>query len=98
MLGFCTVQVWHLPQILNKIRLSGSNSLILKTDTLGHVRTPVERQKALLPEFDRSGLPGKKFARLSSKQNPIRSRYSVWRPSFPGNCAIRCRVPPGNVR
>lgn len=44
---------------------SSSNSLILKTDTRGHVRTPVERQQALLAEFDRSGLSGKQFARLS---------------------------------
>lgn len=44
---------------------SNSNSLILKTDTRGHMRTPVARREVLLAEFDRSGLSGKQFARLS---------------------------------
>jgi hypothetical protein len=37
---------------------------VLKSDTLGRVRTPVERRKELLAEFERSGLSGKKFAAL----------------------------------
>lgn len=44
---------------------SSPQSLILKTNSRGHVRMPVERQQALLVEFDRSGLCGKQFARLS---------------------------------
>ncbi|HWQ90451.1 MAG TPA: hypothetical protein VN673_02180, partial [Clostridia bacterium] len=44
---------------------ASSNSLILKTDTRGHLRVPVERREVLLAEFDRSGLSGKQFARLS---------------------------------
>lgn len=34
---------------------------ILKTDTLGRVRTPRERREALLEEFEKSGLSGTKF-------------------------------------
>jgi hypothetical protein len=37
---------------------------VLKSDTLGRMRTPVERRKELLEEFERSGLSGKKFAAL----------------------------------
>lgn len=35
---------------------------ILKRDSLGRVRTPVERRDALLDEFERSGMSGTKFA------------------------------------
>ena len=35
---------------------------VLKTDTLGRVRTPVARREALLDEFDGSGMSGVKFA------------------------------------
>jgi hypothetical protein len=35
---------------------------VLKTDTLGRVRTPVERREALLDEFEGSGMSGVKFA------------------------------------
>ena len=37
---------------------------ILKTDVLGRVRTPKARREALLAEFARSGVSGKKFAAL----------------------------------
>ena len=37
---------------------------VLKTDVLGRVRTPMERRVALLEEFARSGVSGKKFAAL----------------------------------
>ena len=37
---------------------------ILKTDALGRVRTPQARREALLVEFERSGVSGKKFAAL----------------------------------
>ena len=37
---------------------------ILKTDVLGRVRTPKARREALLAEFGRSGVSGKKFAAL----------------------------------
>jgi len=35
---------------------------ILKSDTLGRVRTPRERREALLEEFEKSGMSGTKFA------------------------------------
>ncbi len=38
---------------------------VLKTDTRGRVRTPVERREALLDEFEKSGMSGAKFARLA---------------------------------
>jgi hypothetical protein len=37
---------------------------VLKTDVLGRVRTPKARREALLEEFERSGVSGKKFAAL----------------------------------
>jgi hypothetical protein len=37
---------------------------VLKSDTLGRVRTPAERRRELRAEFERSGLSGKKFAAL----------------------------------
>ena len=36
----------------------------LKTDVLGRVRTPTARREALLAEFERSGVSGRKFAGL----------------------------------
>ena len=35
---------------------------VLKTDTLGRVKTPTERREALLDEFEGSGMSGVKFA------------------------------------
>ena len=35
---------------------------VLKSDTLGRVRTPVARREALLDEFEGSGMSGVKFA------------------------------------
>ena len=37
---------------------------VLKTDVLKRVRTPLERREALLEEFERGGVSGKKFAAL----------------------------------
>ena len=39
--------------------------MLLKSDTLGRVRTPAERRERLLDEFERSGLSGQKFAELT---------------------------------
>lgn len=36
---------------------------LLKTDSVGRIRIPVERRVALLAEFDRSGMSGVQFAR-----------------------------------
>jgi hypothetical protein len=38
---------------------------IFKTDTRGRVRVPVERREELLDEFERSGLSGMRFAKLT---------------------------------
>jgi len=40
---------------------------VLKTDTRGRVRVPVERREALLDEFEKSGMSGAKFARLAGE-------------------------------
>lgn len=37
---------------------------ILKVDARGRVQTPPERREALLDEFERSGLSGKRFAEI----------------------------------
>jgi len=39
--------------------------VILKMDVLGRVKTPAARREQLLDEFERSGLPGLKFAELA---------------------------------
>ena len=38
---------------------------VIKTDTLGRLRTSVARRESLLGEFDKSGLSAKQFAALS---------------------------------
>ena len=42
-----------------------TTSIILKRDPRGRVRTPVERQRAVVAEFERSGLSAMKFAALA---------------------------------
>jgi hypothetical protein len=37
---------------------------ILKTDSRGRIQTPPERREALLDEFERSGLSGRRFAEM----------------------------------
>ena len=44
---------------------STKDGAILKTDTLGRVKTPAARREQLLDEFERSGLSGAKFAALT---------------------------------
>ena len=39
--------------------------VVLKQDVLGRVKTPKARREQLLDEFERSGLPGLKFAELA---------------------------------
>ena len=39
--------------------------VLLKSDTLGRVRTPADRRERLLHEFERGGLSGPKFAELT---------------------------------
>lgn len=42
-----------------------SDEVVLKQDVLGRVKTPKSRREQLLDEFERSGLPGLKFAELA---------------------------------
>ena len=42
-----------------------TDEVVLKQDVLGRVRTPKVRREQLLDEFERSGLPGQKFAELA---------------------------------
>ena len=42
-----------------------TDEVVLKLDVLGRVKTPKARRKQLLDEFERSGLPGQKFAELT---------------------------------
>src|SRR5579863_2010215 len=48
---------------------------ILKTDSLARVRTPPERKRELLEEFERSGLSGWKFASLVGVKYPT---FAAW--------------------
>ena len=43
----------------------GETSLVLRTDRAGRVRRTAEQRAAILAEFDRSGLSGPQFARVS---------------------------------
>ena len=42
-----------------------TDEVVLKQDVLGRVKTPPARREQLLDEFERSGLPGQKFAELA---------------------------------
>ena len=42
-----------------------TDEVVLKQDVLGRVNTPKARREQLLDEFERSGLPGLKFAELA---------------------------------
>jgi len=74
---------------------------ILKTDTLGRVRTPPQRREALLEEFEKSGMSGTKFAefigvkyqtfaswRQQRRQKPVRAPQAVGREAV-GNAPLR---------
>jgi hypothetical protein len=52
-----------------------SSDQILKTDSLARVRTPPQRQRELLEEFERSGLSGSKFAALAGVKY---STFAAW--------------------
>lgn len=52
-----------------------SDGEILKVDGKGRVRTPRERQEALLAEFDRSGMSGVAFAQWAGIKYPT---FAAW--------------------
>jgi len=45
--------------------MTQADEVVLKQDVLGRVKTPKARREQLLDEFERSGLPGMKFAELA---------------------------------
>ena len=54
----------------------GATAEVLKQDTRGRVRTPVERRESLLDEFERSGVSGAEFARLAGIKY---ATFMAWR-------------------
>ena len=69
--------------------LTTPDEQILKTDTLGRVRTPRERREALLEEFAKSGMSGTKFAEYIGVKYQT---FASWRrqrsaPAAPGENA-----------
>ncbi|VGO11916.1 hypothetical protein PDESU_00464 [Pontiella desulfatans] len=49
---------------------------ILKADTAGRVRTPIEQRNALLDAFEQSGMSGAAFAKLHGIKYPT---FAYWR-------------------
>jgi transposase-like protein len=49
---------------------------VLKTDSTGRVRTPVEHRDALLDAFEHSGMSGAAFAKLHGIKYPT---FAYWR-------------------
>lgn len=49
---------------------------ILKTDARGRVRLPLEKQEALLDEFEKSGMSGQAFAQWAGVKYPT---FAHWR-------------------
>jgi hypothetical protein len=52
-----------------------ADEVVLKQDVLGRVQTPKARREQLLDEFERSGLPGLKFAELAGIKYPT---FATW--------------------
>jgi hypothetical protein len=53
-----------------------TDEAVLKQDVLGRVKTPKARREQLLDEFERSGLPGLKFAEAQP------GRWLKWSPLY----------------
>lgn len=47
------------------LRVTSAEGRLLKMDTLGRVRTSKERRQAILDEFERSGVSGAQFAKIT---------------------------------
>src|ERR1700679_1060884 len=52
-----------------------ADGVVLKQDVLGRVKTPQGRREQLLDEFERSGMPGLKFAELAGVKNQA---FATW--------------------
>lgn len=53
-----------------------SDSHLIKTDTVGRLRTPADRRQQLLEEFERSGLSAARFAALAGIKY---TTFAAWR-------------------
>jgi hypothetical protein len=62
---------------------------ILKTDARGRVRVPVERREALLDEYEKSGLSGKKFAVLVGIKHQTFATWATKRRKERGAVGVR---------
>ena len=62
--------------------------VVLKQDVLGRVRTPKARREQLLDEFERSGLPGLKFAELAGIKYQTFATWAQKRRRQRGNAAV----------
>lgn len=57
--------------------MNSTNELVvLKTDSRGRVRTPIEQRDALLDAFEQSGMSGAAFAKLHGIKYPT---FAYWR-------------------
>ena len=63
-------------------------AMILKSDGAGRVQTPVERQVALVREFERSGLSGPRFAAMAGIKYQT---FATWRRKHGSGSASRAR-------
>ena len=84
-----------------------AESVILKTDGRGRVRTPLAQREALLDAFERSGLSGMKFAALHGVKYPSFANWVQQRKRHrlmagagsgpgPGGGIGRTTIPPGS--
>lgn len=63
-------------------------TIILKSDGAGRVQTPVERQVALVREFERSGLSGPHFAAMAGINYQT---FATWRRKHGSGVVSRAR-------
>ena len=71
-----------------------NGSEILKTDERGRVRTPPERRRQLLEEFDRNGLSAPKFAALTGLKYQTLAGWLHRRKREQANQALSSSSPP----
>ena len=62
--------------------------MILKSDGVGRVQTPLERQVALVQEFERSGLSGPRFAAMAGINYQT---FATWRRKHGSGVVSRAR-------
>jgi len=75
-----------------------ADGVVLKTDEVGRVRTPVARREQLLDEFERSGLSGIKFAALVGVKYPTFAAWLIKRRRARGTTAENTEKPIKTMR